>query len=268
LIAYFVEVETNEKMNELTESEIVTNMPSSMEKYDFKNSTTPETSESSNSTRPPLPRDVVPYSLDDNYGRSHSGGDEDSSISGDEDDNDDESDEGSASVDAHELLNICSERMEQHKLREDLRRLRHVCDEKEAQLGQLTGQLKMAVATKVDLVTAHTELERRLEFAVEEKNEFVAHSQRSSQVMQGLRADIEREFLNEMVSLSNQMQGMTVDYETQLKEKDVTICNLHEKIRSLEALVNNSSRGTGKSLRPMTAKVMYYRKKLGMIDED
>ena len=77
--------------------------------------------------------------------------------------------------------------------------------------------------------------------------------------MMELRAEIEREFMNELTQLANQVQEKEQQRLADLAEKDKLIEDLQAKIRKME---QNAAKGG--SARPESDKVKYYKKKLGI----
>jgi len=215
-----------------------------------KKSSTPETSDVSESSTNPSPKSAgVRYVLTHNKNILHV---DESSISRDEHDE-------NRSIETSELLSKCSERMELQKLMEEVRDLKESLERKDEQLEQLSGQLRMAISTKCDLVIAHTELERMHELDIQQRDGYVESMKRSNIILEEMRAKIEKDFMNEIASLVSKMQSMDKDHKNESVEKDLIIAHHQENIQRFEA---RAARGT--SVRPTTEKVKHYRKHSGM----
>ena len=98
-------------------------------------------------------------------------GNEDSDEEYDEDEEDDEEDDeeegsvtSSSSNATQDLLERAHDRLNMQGLYEEVNQLRKIIERKDEEIDNLSGQLRRAVATKCDLVIAHTELERHHEF--------------------------------------------------------------------------------------------------------
>lgn len=181
----------------------------------------------------------------------------------DEDYEEDEEEPEEEDVDAHDLLSKVKGRMEQQRLMEEVKELKRTVEKKNSEIQQLTGQLRMAISTKCDLVIAHTELERTHEMDLKQRDQYAEEMKKTNLRMQELRAEIEREFMNELTSLSNQIQEAEKRREEDLAEKDKEIEELNAKIQKME---KNAARAV--SARPESDKVKYYKKKLGMYEDD
>lgn len=93
----------------------------------------------------------------------------------DEDDDDDESANSSGSNATQDLLERAHDRLNMQSLYEEIGQLRRTVERKDKEIEQLSGQLRRAVATKCDLVIAHTELERHHEFNLSKLEEATKH---------------------------------------------------------------------------------------------
>jgi hypothetical protein len=177
-----------------------------------------------------------------------------------EDESEDEEDE--KSVDANDLLAQVRARMEQQRLMEELKELRTKLESKNVEIDQLTGQLRMAISTKCDLVIAHTELERLHEMDLKQRDQYAEYMKKANLQLMEVRAEVEKEFMNELTSLAKRVQVAEQRREEDVKEKDEVIRLLEDKIKRME---RNAMQGT--SARPDTDKVRYYKKKLGLSDD-
>uniref|UniRef100_A0A7S1D3H3 Uncharacterized protein n=1 Tax=Cyclophora tenuis TaxID=216820 RepID=A0A7S1D3H3_CYCTE len=145
----------------------------------------------------------------------------------------DEEDED-ASANAAELLAYANIRLQQQRLQNEVKQLREILSQKDEQVTQLTGQLRRAITSKCDLVVACTEMERLKEEAEKYGSEEAREVKKGYlSILEG-RADMEREFMNELAALSEQMCNMDRRYKNQLLEKDFEIAQLEEKLRRLD----------------------------------
>lgn len=174
-----------------------------------------------------------------------------------------EEEEESNSVATNDLLDQVKSRMEQQRLMEEAKELRKTIEKKDAEIEQLTGQLRMAISTKCDLVIAHTELERLHEVDLKQRDLYAEDMKRANLAMIEMRAEVEKEFMNELTDLSNQVEETEDLRKKEAADKDEIIRLLEEKVRRLEltAMGGQSARGRD------DAKVKYYKKKLGVYDQ-
>mgnify|MGYP007080238279 CR=1 FL=1 len=175
---------------------------------------------------------------------------------------DDEEDEDVNSVATNDLLEQVNARMEQQRLMEEVKQLRATVEKKNAEIDQLTGQLRMAISTKCDLVIAHTELERLHERDLQERDQIADLMKKSNIALMEIRAEVEKEFMNELTGLAQQVEQAETRRQNDLEEKEQIIQLLEEKIRRME---RNALQGT--SARPDNEKVKFYKKKLGVYDQ-
>ena len=84
---------------------------------------------------------------------------------------DGESVESSDSNTTQDLLERAHDRLNMQGLYEEVTQLRKIVERKDQEIEELSGQLRRAVATKCDLVIAHTELERHHEFNLKQLEE-------------------------------------------------------------------------------------------------
>ena len=180
----------------------------------------------------------------------------------DESSDDDDSEDEVEEVDARDLLAQVNARMEQQRLMEEAKELRSVIEKKNAEIEQLTGQLRMAISTKCDLVIAHTELERLHEQDMKVRETYADDMKRSNLYLMEVRAEVEKEFMNELTQLSQKVQESEERRKKDVEEKDLTIKLLEQKIYRME---KNALQGS--SARPDSDKVKFYKKKLGVIDQ-
>lgn len=174
-----------------------------------------------------------------------------------------EEEEDAEDVDARALLDQVKSRMEQQRLLEEAKELRRVIEKKDAEIEQLTGQLRMAISTKCDLVIAHTELERLHEGDLKRRDEFAEHMKRSNLALVEMRAEIEKEFMNELTSLSTQVQQADEKRMQELEAKDQIIGLMEDKIRRMEL----AAMGGQSARRHDDDKVKFYKKRLGVLDQ-
>ncbi|CAB9504275.1 expressed unknown protein [Seminavis robusta] len=180
----------------------------------------------------------------------------------DESSDDEEDDDESKSVDAKDLLAQVNARMEQQRLMEEVKELRRVVEKKDAEIEQLTGQLRMAISTKCDLVIAHTELERLHEMDLKARDSYAGEMKRSNLQLMEVRAEVEKEFMNELTQLARKVEESDRRRKEDVQEKDNIIGLLEDKIKRME---RNALQGS--SARPDTDKVRFYKKKLGVYDQ-
>ena len=178
----------------------------------------------------------------------------------DEESSDDDSDEEDEEVDARDLLAQVNARMEQQRLMEDAKQLRATIEQKDTEIEQLTGQLRMAISTKCDLVIAHTELERLHESDMERRKHYADEVKRHNLYLQEVRAEVELEFMNELTQLATKVAETEERRQQEVTEKDLTIKLLEQKIYRME---KNALQGS--SARPDNDKVKFYKKRLGVV---
>jgi len=173
----------------------------------------------------------------------------------DEEDSDEE-------LDAQELLAQVKSRMEQQRLMEEAKELRKIIESKDAEIDQLTGQLRMAISTKCDLVIAHTELERLHEKDIRVKENYAESVRKHNLYLLEMRAEVEKEFMNELTQLAKKVEDTEERRKKDFEEKDLTIKLLEQKIYRME---KNAMQGS--SARPDDDKVKFYKKRLGVVDQ-
>lgn len=185
---------------------------------------------------------------------------EEDDVSSEEEDSDDDDDE--EEVDARDLLAQVNARMEQQRLMEEVKQLRATIEQKDTEIEQLTGQLRMAISTKCDLVIAHTELERLHESDMERRKNYADEVKRHNLYLQEVRAEVEMDFMNELTQLAAKCQESEEKRQAEVTEKDLTIKLLEQKIYRME---KNALQGS--SARPDNDKVKFYKKRLGVVDQ-
>jgi len=133
------------------------------------------------------------------------------------------------------LLMMANIRLCQQELTEEVKNLKGMLTVKDEQLLQLTSQLRRATASKCDLVNAVTDMERERE-KIEQAGEAQMEGIKKDylKMLEG-RADMEREFMNELTTLSEQMMNMDRRHKNQLLEKDFTIAKLEEELRKFKS---------------------------------
>jgi hypothetical protein len=156
-----------------------------------------------------------------------------------------------------QLLAYANIRVEHQKMKEDMKALKAMLAAKDEQLLQLTCQLRRATASKWDLVVACTDMERQME-AVEKYGSPQSQQVRQQylEMLEG-RATMEREFMNELQTLTNELLATDRRYMNQLVDKDFTIGQLEEQVRRLRAQLEENSlaeqdRGAAKPLEATT----------------
>lgn len=166
------------------------------------------------------------------------------------------------SVATKDLLDQVKSRMEQQRLIEEVKDLRLTIEKKDAEIEQLTGQLRMAISTKCDLVIAHTELERLHEMDLKQRDDYAEAMKRSNMSLMEVRAEVEKEFMNELNNLSAEVREKEQQRRKEAAEKDSIIHLMEEKIRRMEVTAMG-----GFSVRRESDKVKYYKKKLGVYSQ-
>lgn len=145
------------------------------------------------------------------------------------------------------LLDRAHERVAMQQLQEEIERLAGVVEQKNHEIEKLAGQLRRAVATKCDLVIAHTELERHHEFNLACKNNDVSLLKEENRNLLETRTEVELALLNELVQLTDSMKEAEKAHQQELDdwerlhrnemlEKDFQIAQLTEEIRNLKSL--------------------------------
>jgi hypothetical protein len=146
-------------------------------------------------------------------------------------DDDDEDDDDDDSKETENLLKLATIRLDQQELRDEVKALKAALQNKDEQLLFLTSQLRRATASKCDLVNAVTDIERekeKIELAGEAQIEELKRDY--LKMLEG-RADMEREFMNELATLSEQIMKMELRFNNEKLEKDFVVAKLEEELR-------------------------------------
>ena len=151
----------------------------------------------------------------------------------DDDDDDEEEEEEESSTNAAELLAYANVRLQQQRLQIEVKQLKDLLRQRDEQVVQLSGQLRRATESKCDLVVACTEMERLKEEAEKYGSEEAREVKKGYLAVLEDRADMEREFMNELATLSEQLCEQDRRFKNMLMEKDFTIAQLEEKVRRL-----------------------------------
>lgn len=151
---------------------------------------------------------------------------------GDDDDDDD------CSATTVSLLGHAKDRIAMQHLYDEISELETIIETKNTEIENLSGQLRRAVATKCDLVIAHTELERHHENNLACKESLVEQLKKENCSLKEAKSEIERELLNELVKASDQHRQELDDWErmhrNEMLEKDFEIAKLTEELRQLK----------------------------------
>jgi len=194
--------------------------------------------------------------------------------------NDDDSSISDDSLATKDLLERANERLVNQQLMDEIKELKECIERKDKEIEQMGGQLRMAVATKCDLIIAHTELERHHEVDLQMKEKTVKEMKSTNNTLVEMRADMEKEFMNELVALANNIEELQSKQKKEMhakneelqrtmyevSEKEYQIQILEDQIRRLEAKNSSNYDETvndkGFSARhDSTKKVRKYRKK-------
>lgn len=161
-------------------------------------------------------------------------------LSSDESDSDDSDEDIDAS--AKDLLAAAKGRMEQQKLMDELKQARLTIAQRATEIQQLKGQVQMAICTKRDLVMANQDLEIQHQVDLHELSLKECDLRRSSFHNIELRADIEKEFMNELTELSLKVERAESRRIEELKEKDKVISFLRRKLSRMDDLIEMAQR--------------------------
>lgn len=155
----------------------------------------------------------------------------DSSLTGDEDD---ESTRPSSQKSAQELLQKAQSRLKLSEYEQQIVSLKEDLMEKNAKISTLTLQLRRATASKCDLVVACSDIEaQKLEIEQLHGKEEKRWKQLPLRE-QEMRAQVEKEFMNELSLLMEQMNDLKRRHRNQVLEKDFEIAQLQETLRRME----------------------------------
>ena len=195
-------------------------------------------------------------SMDPSEDGAVAGGDDEYSQDSDDQDaveDDDEEDQESVT----NLLERAHDRIAMQHLQEEIAKLNEVIEKKNEEIEHISGQLRRAVATKTDLVIAHTELERHHENNLSLKEQDVQVLKKEKVSLEEQKSKIERELLDELVKLTDQLKATKKGHRQELEdwerlhrnemlEKDLQIAQLTEEIRTLQGFDNmKNKKGTG-----------------------
>jgi hypothetical protein len=152
----------------------------------------------------------------------------------DDDDDDDESTKPSCQKSAQELLEKAQSRLKLSEYEQEIVSLKEDLMEKNAKISALTLQLRRATASKCDLVVACSDIEaQKLEIEQLHGKEEKRWKQMPLRE-QELRAQVEKEFMNELSRLMEQMNDMKRRHGNEILEKDFEIAQLQETLRRKE----------------------------------
>lgn len=146
--------------------------------------------------------------------------------------------------DAAVLLRRANDRVARQELKERVTELETELAKKQLELQTMHGQLRMATATKCDLVVAHKELEKSHEDAVAAKNQNLIQMKRANQLLLELQAQTDFELLNELIRVTEMYHGLQRKHQEELDdwermhrnemlEKDYEIAHLTEELRRM-----------------------------------
>ena len=132
---------------------------------------------------------------------------------------------------AQELLEKAQARLHLSELETKINDLKEELMQKNEKISTLTLQLRRATASKCDLVVACSDIESQ-KLSLEEMH---GREERKWKQMplreQEVRAEVEKEFMNELSILMDQMNDLKRRHRNQLLEKDFEIAQLQEKLR-------------------------------------
>jgi len=135
---------------------------------------------------------------------------------------------------AQELLEKAQARLQLTEYEAKINDLKEELMEKNNKISTLTLQLRRATASKCDLVVACSDIEAQ-KLGLEELH---GKEERKWKQMplreQEVRAEVEKEFMNELAILMDQMNDMKRRHMNELLEKDFEIAQLQEKLRRKE----------------------------------
>ena len=127
-------------------------------------------------------------------------------------------------------------RLQQQELRQEIKALKTILHSKDEHLLHLTSQLRRATASKCDLVNSVTDMEQEKEKIEQAGEAQLEEDKRGYLQVLEKRADMEREYMNELATLSEQMMTMDRKYKNQLLEKDFSMAKMAEELRRLNQL--------------------------------
>lgn len=192
---------------------------------------------------PDVPLDVIledqepPFTKERQHSSFDSTASDNSSLTTDSDNEDeDDSDDAkpSSHKSAHQLLEKAQARLQLAEYEGKINDLKEELMEKNEKITTLTLQLRRATASKCDLVVACSDIESQ-KLSLEELH---GREERKWKQMplreQEVRAEVEKEFMNELSLLMDQMTDLKRRHRNQLLEKDFEIAQLQEKLRRKE----------------------------------
>jgi chromosome segregation protein len=154
----------------------------------------------------------------------------------------DNSDSEEEDVSAHDLLAVARGRLEQQKVMEDLRKAREALQEKDAEIEHLQLQLQIALSTKRDLVIVNQELEDQHEQDRQQLTEKEHDLKRTSMACQEVKAQVEKEFLNELAEMANKLEEAEKRRVQEVAQKNQTINMLKGKVAKMGELIQLAQR--------------------------
>jgi hypothetical protein len=132
------------------------------------------------------------------------------------------------------LLEKAQSRLKLSEYEQEIVSLKEDLMEKNAKISALTLQLRRATASKCDLVVACSDIEaQKLEIEQLHGKEEKRWKQMPLRE-QELRAQVEKEFMNELSRLMEQMNDMKRRHGNEILEKDFEIAQLQETLRRKE----------------------------------
>jgi exonuclease VII large subunit len=135
---------------------------------------------------------------------------------------------------AQELLEKAHMRLQLAEYERIISGLREEVIENNKKIANLTCQLKRATASKCDLVVACSDIESQ-KLNIEEMHQREERKWKSlPHKEQEFRAEVEREFMNELTLLTNMMEDLKRRHHNEVLEKDFEIAKFQEKLRRLE----------------------------------
>lgn len=135
---------------------------------------------------------------------------------------------------AQELLEKAHARLQLAEYEQLIARLREEVMANKKKIADLTCQLKRATASKCDLVVACSDIESQ-KLCIEEMHQREERKWKSLPLKeQEFRAQVEKEFMNELTVLTAMMEDLKRRHHNEILEKDFEIAKLQEKLRRLE----------------------------------
>ena len=144
--------------------------------------------------------------------------------------------------------------------------MKELLDRKDTEIERLAGQLRRAITTKSDLVTAHSDLEQFHHDELQKKDTDVQSLRKSNAALLDEYSIKEKELLNELVMLTEKLyeserrnrferEDMVRRHTNQMLEKDFEIAQLTVKLQIAAMKDDNgsvaSSKGAKKSKFPV-----------------